>query len=93
MQFKYDSDIYIKKIQSLEKLCQASTDEAKLKRLEKKNKENKDIIREYKKSIELAEKEKIKDNETFKKALDGIIVLKSMLMAGNFGKKNFFSRL
>ena len=81
MQFEYDSDIYKKKIQSLEKLCQASTDEAKLKRLEKKNKENKDIIREYKKSIELAEKEKIKDNETFKKALDGIIVLKSMLMA------------
>ena len=80
MQFNYDRDIDKKKIKALENSCNMEIDEAKLKKLEKKNKENKDIIKEYKKSIELAEKEKIKDNKTFSEALNSIIELKSILI-------------
>ena len=81
MQFKYDSEIYKKKINALEKACEAGIDEAKLKKLEKTNKENKEIIREYKRSIEQAEKEKTKDNKNFSEALNGILELKAILMS------------
>ena len=54
LQFKYDSEIYLKRIQLLEKACNAECDEAKLKKLEKTSKENKELIKEYKKLIEQA---------------------------------------
>ena len=81
IQFKYDSEIYKRKINALEKACKANIDEAKLKKLEKTNKENKEIIREYKRSIEQAEKEKTKDNKNFSEALNGILELKAILMS------------
>ena len=81
MQFKYDSEIYKRRINALEKACKANIDEVKLKNLEKTNKENKEIIREYKRSIEQAEKEKTKDNKNFSEALNGILELKEILMS------------
>ena len=81
IQFKHDSEIYLKKIRALEKACQANSDETKLKNLEKTNKKNKDLIRQYQKYIEQAEKEKIKDKKDFYDALNGIIELKSTLLS------------
>ena len=81
MQFKFDSGIYLKKIGALEKACNMNYDENKLKQLEKINKENKETIKQYKKSIEQKEKEKIKDKKNFYNALNEIIDLKSTLMA------------
>ena len=81
MQFKYDSEIYIKRIKALERACQVNIDEEKLKQLEITNKENKDLIRQLQKMIEQAEKEKIKDKKNFYDALNGIIELKSTLMS------------
>ena len=81
MQFKYDSEIYLKRIKALERACQVDIDETKLKQLEITNKENKDLIRQFQKMIEQAEKEKIKDKKNFYDALNGIIELKSTLMS------------
>lgn len=81
LQFKYDSEIYLKRIQLLEKACNAECDEAKLKKLEKTSKENKELIKEYKKLIEQAEKEKIKDKKNFTANLNEIIELKSILLS------------
>ena len=79
-QFKYDKNIYIKRIKMLEKAYQAKIDENKLKNMEKSNKKNKDMIKEFKKKIELAEREKIKDREKFNEALKNVFKLKKELM-------------
>ena len=81
LQFKYDNEIYLKRINTLEKATQAAYDEAKFKKLEKTNKENKEVIKEFKKSIEQAEKEKIKDKKTFTSHLNEIIELKAILLS------------
>lgn len=81
LQFKYDNEIYSKRIATLEKAIQAPFDEEKLKNLEKKNKENKEVIKEFKKLIEQAEKEKIKDKKNFTSHLNEIIELKSILLS------------
>ena len=64
----------------LEKVYQAKIDENKLKNMEKSNKKNKDMIKEFKKKIELAEREKIKDREKFNEALKNVFKLKKELM-------------
>ena len=79
-QFKYDKNIYLKRIKMLEKAYQAKIDENKLKNMEKSNKKNKDMIKEFKKKIELAEREKIKDREKFNEALKNVFKLKKELM-------------
>ena len=80
-QFKKDCEIYEKRISSLEKACQENPDEAKIKRLEQENKEKKDLVKEYQKSIEQGEKDKINDKNYFHNALSTILELKSILMA------------
>ena len=79
-QFKYDKNIYLKRIKMLEKAYQAKIDENKLKNMEKSNKKNKEMIKEFKKKIELAEREKIKDREKFNEALKNVFKLKKELM-------------
>ena len=79
-QFKKDCEIYEKRISSLEKACQENPDEAKIKRLEQENKEKKDLVKEYQKSIEQGEKDKINDKNYFHNALSTILELKSILM-------------
>ena len=81
LQFKYDNEIYLKRINTLEKATQTAYDEAKFKKLEKTNKENKEVIKEFKKSIEQAEKEKIKDKKNFTAHLNEIIELKAILLS------------
>ena len=81
LQFKYDNEIYLKRINTLEKATQSAYDEAKYLKLEKANKENKEVIKEFKKSIEQAEKEKIKDKKNFTSHLNEIIELKAILLS------------
>lgn len=81
LQFKYDNEIYLKRISTLQKATQAPYDEAIFKKLEKTNKENKEVIKEFKKSIEQAEKEKIKDKKNFTSHLNEIIELKAILLS------------
>ena len=79
-QHAYDKEVYLKRIEILENACNAKVDENKLKKLENRNKINKDLIKEYKLKIESAEKEKIKDRQRFNDVFEKVLKLKAELI-------------
>ena len=79
-QHSLDKEIYLKRINILEKACNARVDENKLKNLENINKKNKAMIKEFKLKIELAEKEKIKDRQRFNDIRENLLRLKHNLI-------------
>ena len=79
-QFKYEKDLYEKRLETLNNAWNTRVDKDKLNELEKINKQNKETIKELKLKVDEAEKDKIKDRQKFNEAMNYVLELKSRLI-------------
>ena len=79
-QFKYEKDLYEKRLETLNNAWNTRVDRNKLNELEKINKQNKETLKELKLKVDEAEKDKIKDRQKFNEAMNYVLELKSRLI-------------
>lgn len=79
-QFKYEKDLYEKRLETLKNAWNANVDKNKLNELEKINKQNKQTLKELKLKVDEAEKDKIKDRQKFNEAMNYVLELKARLI-------------
>ena len=79
-QFKYEKDLYEKRLETLNNAWNTRVDRNKLNELEKINKQNKETLKELKLKVDEAEKDKIKDRQKFNESMNYVLELKSRLI-------------